>query len=81
MYFKKLMSKYGAIFSLSFFGAFFGLVTLRFRYGGEKIESGILGDMVFHLGEKTVFLPFTSSLALAAIITIMYEAYNIFKRF
>lgn len=81
LFFKKLLSKYGIIFTFSFFGAFILLVNIRWRFGSGT-ESTVPGDFFVTLGkDRIVFLPFTSSLGAAALVTIMYEAYNIFKRY
>jgi len=76
------MKSYGAIFFVSYFATFFVLVTLKNRFGANGTGEGTLpGDVFIPIGDKSIFFPFTSSLAAAAIITVMYQAYDFFKRF
>lgn len=81
MFFKRLMSKYGAIFTVSFFAVFIILVTLRQNFGSGT-TSAIPGDIFINLtNDKVIFLPFTSSLAAAGFVTVMYQAYTILKSY
>ena len=68
---KTLMKKYGILFFVSTILTFFLLITFDGRFNFPNF----VGDLRF----GSVYLPFGSSLAAGAFITIMFEAYKIFK--
>jgi hypothetical protein len=70
---KKLAQKYGIIFTFSYFGGFIVLVTLSARFGFDFPT--FPGDLKY----KFFYFPFTSSLAIAAFVTVLFEAYNMFR--
>jgi len=74
---KKLLSVYGLRFGISYIAGFFLLVTFYGRFGFPTF----FGDILIKSGGITLYLPFTSSLAIAAFVTIMIEAYFYFKRY
>jgi len=73
MFFKSLLSKYGLLFGGSYFIAFFILISLSGRFDLPTFPGDLKIGNLF-------YLPFTSSLAIAAFTTIMLEMYNVMKR-
>jgi hypothetical protein len=74
---KTLIKKYGVIFSLTYIGTFILLVTFYSRYEFPTFP----GDILINRGGFFIYLPFTSSLASAAFVTILTEAYKVFKNY
>jgi len=69
---RKLAQKYGLMFSISYGGAFFFLVTFYERFKFNTFPGDIL------IG-KSFYLPFTSSLAIAAFVVIIIELFKAFR--
>lgn len=69
---KTMMKKYGLMFFGTFILAFFLLITFDNRFDFPTF----FGDI--RIG-KSFYLPFGSSVATAAFVTVMFEAYKLFK--
>jgi len=67
------MKKYGLVFGVSFFLSLITLIALNSQF---NIDTTLPGDI--KIG-NFIYFPLTSSLAIASFITIMLEAYQVFK--
>ena len=69
---KTMMKKYGLLFFGTFILVFFLLITFDGRFDFPTV----FGDI--RIG-RSFYLPFGSAIAAAFFVTIMFEAYKLFK--
>ncbi len=72
---KSFLKKYAPLFVGVYIGSFFLLVTFYSRFTFPTLP----GDILIQGAGLTFYLPLVSSFGVAAFVTVMFEAYKVFK--
>lgn len=75
--FKILMAKYGVFFFFSFMGAFIVMLTIGPRNGKPLL---LPTDVWVQNDKFTLYLPFGTSILIAALLTVGFQIYLMFRR-